>query len=368
MNTRIQNWTYKGGYTRRTVDLTVSEDGSIKHKESEVVLPVPDGVAGGAIIIKSEGWNVFQELRLQAKVTPADAPLVVATVGGLQEAEDKIITPQVRSIARNVGGSSITVKSTVEFEGAKTELATLQARLDLLEDPEATVENLKPEQREVEASELSRRIADFDLPDPDQESTRRTKALDFQDHREVLEGIVAEKVTTAAIDSGITLVSVTFGNTDLPPELLLARKVEQLSQQLLRTFVQKRIAQTQRQATEAAKARADEQPDLVKARIAVEKSELLIEQQTNEGEAQKAYDISAAEGREALANVLGADRVFLIQLAERALSTLERNPEILGNLKLPATVSVSNGGGDLSAVGAILSGTKLLGGPATAAE
>jgi len=91
----------------------------------------------------------------------------------------------------------------------------------------------------------------------------------------------------------------------------------------------------------------------------------LIEQQTNEGEAQRAYDIATAEGREALANVLGPNRVFQIQLAERFLATLEQNPEILGNLNLPATVSVSNGAaGNLDSLGAILSGTQLFGGPA----
>jgi hypothetical protein len=91
---------------------------------------------------------------------------------------------------------------------------------------------------------------------------------------------------------------------------------------------------------------------------------LKIKQQTNPGIAAKEFDTNAAAGREALANVLGKDRVVQLQALELILHTLKENAEILGYLKLPSTLSINNGGGlDLNSVAGILSGTKLFGGP-----
>ncbi|MCP4185932.1 MAG: hypothetical protein GY761_21935 [Hyphomicrobiales bacterium] len=363
VDNRLQNWVYKGGYTRRWINLTVDEKGQITQEEGRLQIKTPASAAGPAIIVKVEGWDVHQELRLQASVTPDKSPLVVAAVGGLQEVEDRIITPQVRSILRNIGGSRLTVLNTAAYEEALADKKALEARLAILLDTQAEI-NLNPQQREAEAADLKRRISGFVLPDATKRIVRSTRVLDFQNEREALENLTSSDIKRVGAGAGIEIASVKFGNADLPPELLVARKQEQLAGQMQRTFIQKRLAQVQRQATEAAQSRADKQGALVEASIQVETSELKIKQQTNLGIAAKEFDTNAAAGREALANVLGKDRVVQLQALELILNTLKENPEILGYLKLPSTLSINNGGGvDLNSVAGILSGTKLFGGP-----
>jgi hypothetical protein len=65
------------------------------------------------VFVKVEGWDVPLELRALVQVTPANAPFVVAAVGGLEEVEDKILTPAIRSIVRNVMGGNIHVEVSI---------------------------------------------------------------------------------------------------------------------------------------------------------------------------------------------------------------------------------------------------------------
>jgi len=45
---------------------------------------------------------VPQELRVQVQVEPKDAPFLVASVGNVDAAEDKVVTPSIRSVVRNI--------------------------------------------------------------------------------------------------------------------------------------------------------------------------------------------------------------------------------------------------------------------------
>lgn len=102
--TRIQTWTYKGGYTERAVKLALKDDGSILQKFTEKEIPVPDNAADKAINVRVEGWVVPVDARILVSVQPKFAPMVVATVGDLTAVEDKIITPAIRDILRTIGG------------------------------------------------------------------------------------------------------------------------------------------------------------------------------------------------------------------------------------------------------------------------
>ena len=102
--TRVQTWTYKGGYTKRQIDLRLDEDGKIHQTETSENIPVPKNAAAAAINVRVEGWNVPVELRVIIQVQPAKAPVVVASVGNLSNVEDKIITPAIRDILRTIGG------------------------------------------------------------------------------------------------------------------------------------------------------------------------------------------------------------------------------------------------------------------------
>ncbi len=102
VDTRVQTWNYKGGYTRRYIDLRVTQDGRIEQKERSEPVRIPDHAADSAIFTRMEGWLVPQELRIQVQVEPKDAPFLVASVGNVAAAEDKVVTPSIRSVVRNI--------------------------------------------------------------------------------------------------------------------------------------------------------------------------------------------------------------------------------------------------------------------------
>ena len=104
--TRVQTWTYKGGYKQRHVELVIGADGSISQDFDELEIPVPTNAADAAINVRVEGWTVPVELRVLVTVEPNLAPTVVATVGTLIEVENKIITPAIRDVLRTIGGAS----------------------------------------------------------------------------------------------------------------------------------------------------------------------------------------------------------------------------------------------------------------------
>lgn len=358
VDTRLQNWTYAGGYTRRIIDLQMKDDGSIEQVPSTEDVSVPQGAAGEAVNVTVDGWQIYQEVRLQARVTPEQAPLVVAAVGTPEQVEDRIISPQVRSVLRNIGGSRITVKNTVAYEEAKADLDALKARYEVLKSANADAsmaDGLNTEQRTAEMNGLDRQIASYSLPNPDDTVTRSTRPIDFQSERATLEGMVSQEIQKFGEETGIEIVQVAFGKTDLPPELLVARKVEQLAVQQRQALIQQRTAQVQRQATEAAKARADKQGALVQASIDVDVSRQKIDQRKNEGEADKAYSVLQAEGNKAKVDVLGQDRVFAAGLFQSALDVLKDKPEILTQLRLPNTV-VMGGGSSLEGMAAVFKG------------
>ena len=178
----------------------------------------PQSAADNAVLLRVEGWEIPQDLRVLAQVTPEDAPFVVASVGDLQAVEDKIITPTVRSIVRNVTGST-------------SPLAAGQDGGNL-------------------------------------QSVRRV--LDLQDKRPQLEQAVLDALIPEARNAGVSIREVRFGDPVIPPELLLARKREQLAQQMITTFQKEQQAQEERIKTEKARATAEQQPELVRAEIQVE--------------------------------------------------------------------------------------------------
>lgn len=102
--TRVQTWSYKGGYVKRQIDLSVDDNGKIQQTETTKEELTPDSAADRAIIVRVEGWTVPVDVRVVIQVSSENAPLVVATIGNLKEVEDKIITPAMRDIFRTIGG------------------------------------------------------------------------------------------------------------------------------------------------------------------------------------------------------------------------------------------------------------------------
>jgi hypothetical protein len=154
VDTRVQTWEYRGGYHRRLIDLTVDQAGKINQTARTETVTVPKEVADSAVFVKVEGWDVPLELRALVQVTPANAPFVVAAVGGLDEVEDKILTPAIRSIVRNVMGGAIHVEVPIldaqgnpvldEAGNPKTKKVTRPAHvMDLIENREVLENNVE---------------------------------------------------------------------------------------------------------------------------------------------------------------------------------------------------------------------------------
>jgi regulator of protease activity HflC (stomatin/prohibitin superfamily) len=285
IDTRVQTWKYLGGYTRRWVDLEIGDDGKIKQTPREEKFNVPEDAADSAIVLRVEGWDVFQDSRVQVQVSPENAPFVVASVGGIQEIEDKIITPNYRSIIRNVVAKRVE-EEVVGADGEKTIVM------------------------------------------------RPRKVLDLLYMREMLETEVFKNLQPQGRKTGLTVQWVRFGDPAVPPELLVPGKREQLADQLERTYAQEKEAQIARVQTEKERARADQQPELMKSEIGIKVAENNANARRKEGDGEKYYLTSVAKGQEAQANVLGKDKAAEIAIMKMMLDTAAQNPDIIQNPRI----------------------------------
>ena len=272
----------------------------------------PQNHAGRAISVKVEGWDIPVELRVLMQVRPEDAPSVVAAVGSVEQIEDRIITLAIRSIVRNVGGGIY-------------DAPLLDESGDVVTDESGDLV-------------IGRRAA---------------RALDFQEYRSYLEQAFENRIVAEARKAGISILEVKIGEPAIPPELLVARRREQLSDQLQRSFIREQEAQEQRIAAENAKAQADQQPTLVTAEIDLEASERRKQALENDGEGEKNFLIQVAEGQRAQAEVLGADHVLILQIIEAVLITLAENPQIANIVPDPQVLVIGGGNAEnASAIGA----------------
>lgn len=299
VDTRIQTWQYQGGYVRRRINLTLNQNGQIEQTAEREDVVTPQNAADVAVLLRVEGWEIPQDLRVLAQVTPEDAPFVVASVGDLQAVEDKIMTPTVRSIVRNVTGSYV----------APAASASMGDSL---------------------------------------QGVRRV--LDLQDKRPQLEEAVLEALIPEARNAGVSIREVRFGDPALPPELLLARKREQLAQQMITTFQKEQQAQEERIKTEKARATAEQQPELVRAEIQVEvaRQDRTAAQLRGEGEKLRLQEITT--GQQAQANVLGRELTYQLAMVKEVLAFIAANPEAV---KVPSVLVEGGDSGSLPAAAAI---------------
>lgn len=295
VDTRVKTWEYKGGFTKRIIDLSVDQEGNIQQSERTEPQPTPESAADRAVFVKVEGWDIPQELRVLVQVSPENAPIVVGAVGGLEEIENRILTPAIRSIVRNVAGSNI------------------------------------------------------NLPDPDNPGrtiVRATRVLDLIESRDALEQNIEALVKREGSKAGVDIREIRLGEPSIPPELLVSRLRQQLADQLSQAYKRETEAQEQRIETEQARSTANEQPRLVAAQIAVKVAQQREEERAALGRAERQYLEELARGQLAQAEVLGKDRVALLQALEKLLVSLERKPELValvGKL-VPNTVVGSDSG------------------------
>jgi hypothetical protein len=334
IDTRAQVWTYAGGYRRANISLTVDAKGDIVQNRTEVEVPKDKDNADVAVFVKMEGWDVPLELRVVAQVSPAEASCVVAGVGTLRQVEDRVLTPSIRAITRDVAGGSYEIT---------------EAKVD---------ENSKP-------------ILDKDGKPTFVTVNRPTKVLDLINQRPLIEGEIERRIRPEAQKSCVTIREVRLGEPAIPPELLVAVRREQLATQLARAFIQERAAQEKRVDSEKAKATADQQSKLVESEINVQRSVQNAQAARNEGQGERDKLSLISEGQQKQVGVLGPEATVKLRQFELMLDTIAKfanaHPEVftaaLANAqKFVPNVQVGTGGEGVSGMLMAILGQTLAGG------
>ena len=333
IDTRAQVWTYAGGYRRANIALTVDAKGEIVQNRTEVDVPEDKENADKAVFVKMEGWDVPLELRVVAQVSPAEASCVVAGVGTLKQVEDRVLTPSIRAITRDVAGGSYEIT---------------EARVD---------ENGRP-------------ILDKEGKPIIVTVNRPTKVLDLINQRPLIEGEIERRIRPEAQKSCVTIREVRLGEPAIPPELLVAVRREQLATQLARAFIQERAAQEKRIDSEKAKATADQQVKLVESEINVQRSVQNAQAARNEGQGERDKLSLISEGQQKQVSVLGPESTVKLRQFELTLETVSKfvtaHPEVLtaalsNSQKFVPNVQVGGGGEGISSLLMAVLGQSLAG-------
>jgi len=311
VDTRVQTWEYKGGYTKRKINLSIDQQGNLRQQEEVTRVEEPSDAADEAVFVKIEGWDIPLELRVLVQVDPANAPIVVGSVGGLEQIENRILTPAIRSIVRNVAGSTIRART---------------------------------------------RNDDGDLIDPPAFEVRPTLVLDLIENRNALEDTIEAAIIVEGRKAGVNIKEIRLGEPAIPPELLLSRLRVQLADQLSEAYERETKAQNKRIETEQARSTADQQPRLVEAQIAVQVANQRERERAALGRAERQFLEELARGQRAQATVLGEDRVAMLQALEKVLASLEAKPQLVGLISrlVPHTVVGGSDNGGLAGAAAIL--------------
>ena len=186
---------YAGGYTKRIAELNPDEKGNVTTTISTVEIPPVVGSADNAIPVKIEGFDAYMEARALVQIQQAYVPFVVAGLGLAQNAtleqtsqmiEDKVITPVLRSVSKNVvGGAQLTFTAKeMELEDGKPKISP-------------TGELITHTKTEL----------------------RTPKVLDLMENREVLEMGIEEKAQAEALKEGIHITEFRLAEAVIPAEL-----------------------------------------------------------------------------------------------------------------------------------------------------
>jgi hypothetical protein len=154
--------------------------------------------------------------------------------------------------------------------------------------------------------------------------------LDLIENRDALEQTIEQQIKVEGNKAGVDIREIRLGEPAIPPELLVSRLRVQLADQLSTAYERETDAQQKRIETEQARSTADEQPRLVEAQIAVQVANQREQERAALGRAERQYLEELARGQRAQVDVLGQDRVALLQALEKLLTSLERKPELVG--------------------------------------
>ena len=297
VDTRVQTWEYKGGYRRRIIDLSIDQQGNLQAGRS----------APSTCRCPDRGRQ-----------------------RGLRQ-------------GRGLGHSAGTPRRGAGLARERAHRGGLgrRHRPDRAPHPDAADPLHRAQRGGLDRSAFRRRTATRSWAT----SSRPTRVLDFIENREAIEDTIEDQIKTEARKAGVEIKEIRLGEPAIPPEILIARLRQQLADQLGEAYKRETEAQKQRIETEQARATANEQPRLVEAQIAVQVADQREAERAALGRAERKYLEEIAQGQSAQANVLGQDRVAMLQALEKVLGTLEREPSLvtlMGKL-VPNTVVTGSG-------------------------
>ena len=122
--------------TSITVVQQTDAGGEVAHDESGEPLAVPES---GISFPSNDGFPIQLDFTAVWGVMPAEAPEVVRTFGGIEQAEQKVILPQSESICRNNGSRMGAVELLVGESRQKFQLQTSEAFQEVLADKGITL-------------------------------------------------------------------------------------------------------------------------------------------------------------------------------------------------------------------------------------
>ncbi len=180
--------------------------------------------------------------------------------------------------------------------------------------------------------------------------------MDLLYRREETEQLVENKLIPEGAKVGLTVMEVRFGDPSVPPELLLPGKRQQLAKQLIETYKQERKSQTERVKTMRERAKADQQPQLMKSEIGKTIAKNNAERDRLKGLGQKALMQERAKGMLAEANVLGKEAALELAKFKIMVTAASENPDMV---KQPHVLVIGGDGGGLVGAAAVLGANNL---------
>ncbi len=174
---------------------------------------------------------------------------------------------------------------------------------------------------------------------PDSRSAMRNNAqnvncLDYVRDREHQEITTYAQMWTQQLAKGAFVVDINYGEIVIPPDLRKTQTRRIIAEQNKLAWIAEQGEQNERIIAEEKKARADQQPVLVKAKLADEAADFYMSQKEKEGQGDASYDIHRARGRNELygsmARWIGSEGVAAIEVMERvkAMGVTDITPEV----------------------------------------
>lgn len=172
----------------------------------------------------------------------------------------------------------------------------------------------------------------------------RYQAKAFIENRSEIEAEVEKLMIFEGKKYGISIKEVRFGHIDVEPAVMTPGKIKQLSTDLKIAYIEQETTFKQLVKTNEIKATADQQKDLVKAKIQSERSDYQALAREKIGIGEEKYMKALARGQEAQKNVIGEDKTYQLQVIKLMTELCADKPQVCSNV--PVIYSSGSGGAD----------------------